>query len=442
MSGAMARQGVAMDITFSYEAAGVVAGTEDLHRTIKAHESLITQVQGGKVWNQAMFGWFSVQEAADPNRRAIIHAEAERVRSMADVMIVIGIGGSNRGAMAAVQALQQSLDGKTRLVWAGDTLSAARLKDVLATIRSSSVVLNVIAKDFNTVEPGISFRILRQAMQEKYGEAYSERIIATGSRGPGQLGELAERHGYRFLDFQPAIGGRFSVLSEVGLFPMAVAGIDIESMLEGAARCEQELKTTDMYSNPAVQYAAMRSILFRKGFIVESLAFFEPDLVHFARWWTQLFAETEGKNRNAIFPTSFSYSEDLHAVGQYVQQGRRCIMETFLGAFHSDPGFRIPASPKVKDGFDHLDGKAYDELNRAVYKAALQAHSQDGVPCMEIRIPSLEAGTLGALFYFFMFTTYLSASMLGVNPFTQDGVENYKRQMYRILGKPGYSGQE
>lgn len=431
-----------MDISFSYMATGVVADAEDLRRKINAHERLIAQVQGGRIWNESMLGWFSVREAMGQERCALIRAEAERVRSMADVMIVIGIGGSNRGAMAAVQALQRSLDGKTRLVWAGDTLSAVKLNDVLETVRNSSVVLNIIAKDFNTVEPGISFRLLRQAMQEKYGDSYAERIVATGSRGPGQLGELAARHGYRFLDFQPAIGGRFSVLSEVGLFPMAVAGIDIESMLEGAAMCEQELKTADMYSNPAVRYAAMRSVLFKKGFVVESLACFEPDLVHFARWWTQLCAETEGKNQNAVFPTSFNYSEDLHAVGQFVQQGRRCIMETFLGAFHVSPEFMIPGSPDVKDGFEYLDGKAYDDLNRAVYEAALQAHSKDGVPCMEIKVPGLDAGNIGALFYFFMFTTYLSAGMLGVNPFTQDGVENYKRQMYRILGKPGYRGQE
>ncbi len=433
---------LAMDISFSYMATGAVAGAEDLRRKIKAHERLIAQVQGGKIWNETMLGWFSVRETTGQDRCALIRAEAERVRSMADVMIVIGIGGSNRGAMAAVQALQHSLDGKIRLVWAGDTLSAVKLKEILETVRSCSVVLNVIAKDFNTVEPGISFRLLRQVMQEKYGDSYAERIVATGSRGPGQLGELAKIHGYRFLDFQPAIGGRFSVLSEVGLFPMAVAGIDIESMLEGAARCAQELKITDMYTNPAVQYAAMRSVLFEKGFVVESLACFEPDLVHFARWWTQLCAETEGKSQDAIFPTSFNYSEDLHAVGQFVQQGRRCIMETFLGALHVSPEFMIPGSVDVKDGFEYLDGKAYDELNRAVYEAALQAHSNDGVPCMEIKVPGLDAGHIGALFYFFMFTTYLSASMLGVNPFTQDGVENYKRQMYRILGKPGYREQE
>jgi glucose-6-phosphate isomerase len=287
------------------------------------------------------------------------------------------------------------------------------------------------------VEPGVAFRVLRQAMLDKYGEAYRERIVATGSRGPGQLAELAEKHGYRFLDFPAEVGGRFSALTSVALFPLAVAGVDIAALVAGAAEEERALKSEDLASNPAVRYAARRNLLFSEGFTVESLVFFEPDLLPFARWWTQLFAETEGKNGDAVFPTYFSYSEDLHAVGQYVQQGRRCIQETFLDFMHENPGFLIGPSALVRDGFGYLDGKPFDALNRAVYEAALGAHSEDGVPCAEIAVPAIGAGELGALFYFFMFAAYVSATLLGVDPFSQDGVENYKRNLYRILGKTG-----
>ncbi|MEI6876908.1 MAG: glucose-6-phosphate isomerase, partial [Spirochaetota bacterium] len=329
----------------------------------------------------------------------------------------------------------------TRIVWAGDSLSAARLRDVLEILRNSSVVLNVIAKDFNTVEPGIAFRVLRQALIEKYAADHAGRIIVTGSRGPGQLFDLALGQGYRFLDFPPSIGGRFSVLSAVGLFPMAVADIDIGQVVDGAKECEASVKGAEPLHNDAVRYAVMRNLLFSKGFTVESLVVFEPDLVPLARWWTQLFAETEGKNENAIFPTWFNYSEDLHAVGQYVQQGRRCIIETFLGMFHADPDFTIGESRDVLDGFGYLDGRRFDELNLAVYGAALEAHAKDGVPCFEMATRGIGEKELGTLFYFFMFSCYLSATLLGVNPFTQDGVEAYKGNLYRILGKsPGPGG--
>jgi glucose-6-phosphate isomerase len=218
---------------------------------------------------------------------------------------------------------------------------------------------------------------------------------------------------------------------------MAVAGVDIVELLRGAARCEKSLREEPLPSNPAVLYAVDRNLLFAKGFTVESLVTFEPDLDPFARWWTQLFAETEGKTPNAIFPTSFRYSEDLHAVGQYVQEGRRCIAQTYLRMFHRDSGLRIDASVGVDDGFGYLDGMPFDELNRAMYRAAIEAHSDGGVPCLEIAAPDIAAQSLGGLFYFFMFSAYLSACLIGVNPFTQDGVESYKKAMYAILGKRG-----
>lgn len=422
-----------MNIEFDPKFSGI--DREETLRGIGAHRSILELARRGEIWNERWLGWFSVEEAASAQALAAVRGEAARVWQQASAMIVIGIGGSNRGAMAAIQALQGKLRSPTRILWVGDTLSGNSLRDALAVVERESVVLNIIAKDFKTLEPGIAFRMLRQALMNKYGAGYAERVIATGSHGDGQLFELAREHGWGFLEFPENIGGRFSVLSNVGLFPMAVAGVNIESLIAGAKDVEKALTSTALETNPAVHYAVNRNLLFERGFHIESLVFFEPDLLPLARWWTQLFAETEGKTPKAIFPTYFSYSEDLHAVGQYVQEGRRCIAETYLRAFRTSSGFRIEPSTGVKDRFDYLDGKEFDELNRAVYEAAIRAHSAGGVPCQEITLPEISEFELGALFYFFMFSCYLSASILGVNPFTQDGVENYKRAMQILLRK-------
>lgn len=420
-----------MNIAFEPKYAGI--DREATLRGIGARRSILESARRGEIWNDRGLGWFSVREAASARALAVVRGEAARVWQRASAMIVIGIGGSNRGAMAAIHALRKTLKSPTHIVWAGDSLSGSSLRDVLDIVERESVVLNVIAKDFRTLEPGIAFRVLRQALMDKYGADYAERIIATGSHGDGQLFELAREHGWRFLEFPENIGGRFSVLSNVGLFPMAVAGIDIEALVAGAEDAERALRSMPLEMNPAVHYAVNRNLLFERGFCIESLVFFEPDFLPLARWWTQLFAETEGKTQQAIFPTYFCYSEDLHAVGQYVQEGRRCIAETYLRAFHPTPNLRIEPSPDVEDRFDYLDGKAFDDLNRAVYEAAIRAHYEGGVPCQEIALPEISEFELGELFYFFMFSCYVSACILGVNPFTQDGVESYKRVMQAML---------
>lgn len=412
----------------------------DIDRWIGARADRIDSVRRGEAWDRRWLGWFDPAVSASPEILESLHAQAVRVRGIADTLIVIGIGGSNRGAMAAIQAMHRSLRSAVRIFWAGDTLSSSAMQAAIEVIKTRSVVLNVIAKDFNTVEPGIAFRMLRGAMIERYGDGYADRIVATGSRGPGQLHELALRHGYHFLDFPREIGGRFSVLSEVGLFPMAVAGVDIDSVTAGARKMAAALRNAGLMKDPAIRYVAARHLLFGEGFPIESLVLFEPDLVPFAKWWTQLFAETEGKNDKALFPTWFSYSEDLHAVGQLVQQGGRRIIETYLDLFNATQDLVIGASDMVRDGFDYLTGKRFDDLGRAVYGAAIEAHASDGVPCIEL-VPGgdgaegIAEGSLGALFYFFMYAAAISATLNGADPFTQDGVEAYKRNMYRRLGK-------
>ncbi len=427
-----------MELRFEAARARPALADEDIDRAIDARSELIGPVLAGPARDAGMLGWLAVGEAMPEPALAALRDEAARARELADTLVLVGIGGSNRGALAAIGALGRRVASPARVVCAGDSLSASALREVLATARRESVVLDVVAKDFNTLEPGIAFRLLREAMIERHGEACGERILVTGSRGAGQLLELARAQGYRSLEFPASIGGRFSVLSAVGLFPMAFAGLDVGALLEGARDAERALRHASRDSlreNPAVRYAVARNLLAARGFVVEGLAAFEPDLAPFGRWWTQLFAETDGKCGEAVFPTFLAYSEDLHAVGQFVQQGRRCLFETFLGLFHEASELAINPSGKVRDGFEYLDGKPFDLLNRTVREAALEAHSAGGVPCLELSCGELREESLGALFYFFMLSAYLSASLLGVNPFTQDGVEGYKRSMYRRLGK-------
>lgn len=395
----------------------------------------ILKVQEGAIGDKNRLGWFSLPNNID-EYLAPIQQTADKILKTATDLIVVGIGGSNRGAMAAIQALRHQISSPVTIHYAGDSLSQKRMEEALQLVEEKNVVINVIAKDFNTLEPGIAFRLLRTALEKKYGKEYNERVFVTGSRGPGQLYQLATTHGYHFLDFPDNFGGRFSVLSAVGLLPMAVAGIDLKRILAGARVAEQYLKTTAPEKNQGVLYAITRNLLFKKHFTIESLVLFEPDLVHLGRWWVQLFAESEGKTPRAIFPVSFMYSEDLHAVGQFVQDGPRCIAETYLKLFHPCDTLIIPESSEVVDGFNYLTGKEFQSLNETVYKAAFDAHKTEGIPCTEfLSTETISPEVIGYCFYYFMFVCYLSSVLIDVNPFDQEGVEAYKRNMYKLLGK-------
>jgi glucose-6-phosphate isomerase len=360
-----------------------------------------------------------------------VQALADKIRADGEVFVLIGVGGSNRGAQSVIEALG---DRRLEILYAGDNLSARDLQNTLAKIQGRSVYLNLIAKDFNTLEPGIAFRVLRQYMERAYGAASQARIIVTGSQGEGQLHPLSQACGYTYLPFPADMGGRFSVLSAVGLLPIAVAGVDIRQVIQGASKAEQELKSLPLADNPAVQYAAARNLLYEKGFVIENLVIMESGMFNFARWWSQLYGETEGKNQRCIFPTTSLYSEDLHAIGQYIQEGKRMVMETFLEARYTTPEFIIQPS-QVEDGFAYLDHRPFDDMNTAVYQAALSAHREGGVPCFEFHCDVIKPQLFGELFYFFMLSCCFSATLIGVNPFGQPGVEVYKQNMYRVLGK-------
>lgn len=416
-------------VSFEMTITGIEKGVVDSY--IRKHEELIRSGLSAQAYSDGPIGWF------DPGRsmrslQAIRHLAA-RVQARFDLLVVIGIGGSNRGAVATVDALAPT---GTELFFAGDTLSTTRLKKAIRLVRNRNAALCVIAKDFNTIEPGITFRMLRKELERKYGSSSNERIIAIGSDGKGQLHDLAQRHQWDFLAFPADINGRYSVLSTVGLFPMAVAEVDIENLIAGGMAEHQRLTSLEPLLNPAVRYAAARNLLSRQGSVIEALVIFEPALEGFARWWVQLFGESEGKKEGALFPTYFSYSEDLHAIGQYVQEGPRIIAETFLNYTYESSPLMIEPSKEIQDRFDYLDDRPFDTLNEVVYQAALNAHASAHRPVLELSSSQpISAHSLGQSFYFFLFSVYLSSLLLGVNPFTQDGVEGYKKNMYHQLGK-------
>lgn len=417
----------ALDLTGTQEYLSCI----ELDQAIQANAGTIARVMRGELGKPADLGWFSPSRWETDALIDRIETLAEKIRSDGELFLLIGVGGSNRGAQSVIETLG---DDRLEIIYTGDNLSWQALKSTLAKIRGRSTYLNIIAKDFNTLEPGVAFRFLRRQIEEAYGKAASERIIVTGSEGTGQLYDLSKEQGYTFLPFPPDMGGRFSVISAVGLLPMAVAGVDIRQLIRGAGVAERELKNTAYLENPACRYAVARNLLFEKGFVIESLVTLEPSLNYFARWWVQLFSESEGKNQRCIFPSSCLFSEDLHAIGQYIQEGKRIVMETFLDARFSNPHQLIPQS-RISDGFEYLNGKPFDVLNEAVYQAAFTSHWHDGVPCFQFHCGELTPALFGELFYLFMLSCNISAALIGVNPYGQPGVEVYKRNMYRILGK-------
>jgi glucose-6-phosphate isomerase len=306
------------------------------------------------------------------------------------------------------------------------------MNETIRRLEGKSVYLNVIAKNFATIEPGVAFRILRKYMTNRYGETEAaKRMIATGTVEQDHLWTLSQTLGMEFLPFPVEVGGRFSVLSAVGLLPMAVAGIDIGEVLRGADEYRRHICDNPLRNN-ALYYAAARNVLHAQGKTIEILAYFEPDLLYLAKWWVQLFGESEGKDGQGVFPAHCSYSEDLHSMGQYVQDGRKILFETFLHIEDAGSDFAIPPSPH-EDGFGYLNGRGLNFLNDAAHKGSVKAHGGGGVPVLTVTLPELSPYTLGQLFYFFLFACYYSAVMLGVNPFDQPGVEAYKARMFEIL---------
>lgn len=375
-------------------------------------------------------GWLNIEEWADQTLIDQLLIMAADIRKKADVFVLIGVGGSNNAARAVIEALQA--DGP-KILYAGNTLSPSAIQKLFKQLDKQSVYIHCIAKNFETLEPGSSFRLLRQYLTKRYGDSANERISVTGSLA-SPLERLCQTHAYRFLTFPTTIGGRFTAITSVGLLPMAVAGIDIHALVAGANEQSQQLKMQTDAQNAAYRYACYRNYLYQAGYQVELLASFEPQLHWFNKWWLQLFAESEGKDGKGLLPTYAEYSEDLHAVGQFVQDGSPILLETFIHVKHAQASVVFP-SADIVDGFDYLNGQDFASINQEAYQATIEAH-QLTTPIGVIEIEQLDASNFGKLFYFFHYACYLSALILGVNPFDQPGVEAYKERMFKRLKQP------
>ncbi|MCP4396438.1 MAG: glucose-6-phosphate isomerase [bacterium] len=424
-------------IQFDYSNVSAFLKEGELEQFIRSHRQSIESVLKADSKSSKDLGWIEALQVDKLEVLKRIENKACEVRESADVFVLIGVGGSNQGARATIQALsfREQAPAKPKILYAGNNLSPAYLAAILRELEGKSVYCNVIAKNFATLEPGSIFRVIRQYIEKRYGEQdAAQRIIATASLNGSNLEALGKTKGYTLFPFPLNVGGRFSVLSPVGLFPIAVAGGNVRHLLQGAAQMYHSIGQSAAESHPIVLYAALRNLLLQKGYQIEILSHFEPCLDYLAAWWVQLFGESEGKQRKGIFPTSCSFTEELHSLGQYIQDGQRILMESFLHIQKPVTNLPISSDDLAEDDFDYLNGKDYAELNEIAYQSTVAAHRDGGVPCMSLHLPELNEHVLGQVFLFFEYACFLSATMLGVNPFDQPGVESYKKNLFRLLG--------
>ena len=390
-------------------------------------------------------GWLDLPVDYDKEEFARIKAAAKKIQSDSDVLVVIGIGGSYLGARAAVEFCKGQMyngvreKGIPEVYFVGSNISSSYLNDVVQIIGERDFSINVISKSGTTTEPAIAFRIFKKLIEEKYGrEGAKSRIYATTDKARGALKKLATEEGYETFVVPDDVGGRFSVLTAVGLLPIAAAGIDIDEMMRGAQEARALCQGGDMASNPAFQYAALRNILYNKGKTTEILVNYEPALLMMGEWFKQLFAESEGKDHKGIFPTSANFSTDLHSIGQFIQDGSRNLFETVIWVNQPRSEAVIEEMAEDVDGLNYLAGKSVQFVNSKAFQGTLMAHMDGGTPNILVEIDRADAYHFGYLVYFFEKACGLSGYLLGVNPFDQPGVEAYKKNMFALLGKPGY----
>lgn len=391
--------------------------------------------------------WLHLPTDYDKEEFARIQKAAAKIQSDSKVLVVIGIGGSYLGARAAIDFLntaffQAQTDADRpapQILFAGNSLSSSYVHDMINLIGDRDFSVNVISKSGTTTEPSIAFRIFKELLIKKYGEAGAKaRIYATTDRQRGALKTEADAEGYESFVIPDGVGGRYSVLTAVGLLPIAAAGADIEQLMAGARSAEADYSDADLAKNEAYQYAAYRNILYRKGYTTELLENYEPTMTMFAEWWKQLAGESEGKDQKGIYPSSANFSTDLHSLGQYIQEGQRTLMETVIKVGQPVHDVEIPSEPTDLDGLGYLEGKTMDYVNTKAYQAVVLAHVDGGVPVMTVNIPRQDEFTLGYLIYFFEVAIGISGYLNGINPFNQPGVEAYKTNMFGLLGKPGF----
>jgi glucose-6-phosphate isomerase len=392
-------------------------------------------------------GWVTLPHDYDKEEFSRIKQAAERIRESSDALIVIGIGGSYLGARAAIEALSHSfhnqMSGNTQIYFAGQNISSTYISHLLEMLEGKDISINVISKSGTTTEPAVAFRIFRDYLEKKYGkEEAKRRIYITTDKEKGALKQLATEEGFETFVIPDDVGGRYSVLTAVGLLPIATAGLDIDQMMAGAAAAADRYNHDDLAANPSYQYAAVRNALYRKGKSIELLVNYEPALHYVSEWWKQLFGESEGKDHKGLFPASVDFSTDLHSMGQYVQEGRRDLIETVVQVAKSKVELTIKEDATNLDGLNFLAGKTMDEVNKNAFQGTVLAHVDGGVPNMVVELDELNEYAFGEMVYFFEKACGISGLLMGVNPFDQPGVEAYKKNMFALLGKPGYEAEK
>jgi len=389
-------------------------------------------------------GWLDLPENYDKDEFSRIKKAAEKIKKNSDVFIVIGIGGSYLGARAAIEFIKSPMYNQINkdtpeIYFAGNSISADYLNDVLELCKGKDVSINVISKSGTTTEPAVAFRIFKKLLEEKYGkEGAKERIFCTTDKARGTLKELATREGYETFVVPDDVGGRYSVLTAVGLLPMAVAGIDLDSVMKGAQDAKKAFEVADLENNDCYKYAAYRNILYRKGKAIEIMVSYEPRFTMMNEWYKQLYGESEGKDQKGIFPASVIFSTDLHSMGQFIQDGTRNLFETVVNIKSPKKDILIENDPENFDGLNFLAGKTMSQVNEKAFQGTILAHNEGGTPNLVLDIPEANEYEFGYMVYFFEKACAISGYMLAINPFNQPGVEAYKKNMFALLGKPGY----
>ena len=437
-------------VTFDYsKVSGFIAEheiTNIKYLAEAAKDKLVAKTGAGNDF----LGWIDLPVNYDKEEYARIKAAARKIQEDSEVLLVIGIGGSYLGARAAIEFLGHSfancVDKSVRkapeVYFVGNSISSTYIKHLMDVIGDRDFSINMISKSGTTTEPAIAFRVFKAMLEEKYGkEAAAKRIYATTDKAKGALKKVADEEGYETFVVPDDVGGRFSVLTAVGLLPIAVSGADIDALMAGAASGRERALNAPFEENDAMLYAALRNILYNKGKSVEILANYEPCVHYVSEWWKQLYGESEGKDQKGIFPASVDLTTDLHSMGQYIQDGNRFLFETVIDIEKSREEIIIGTEPVDLDGLNYLAGKSVDFVNKSAMNGTVLAHTDGQVPNFMIHVPEVSAFYLGELFYFFEFACGVSGYMLGVNPFDQPGVESYKKNMFALLGKPGFEVQ-
>ena len=439
------------EVMFDYsKAAGFVSAEEMANfktTVMSAKETLLEKTGAGNDF----LGWIDLPVDYDKAEFARIKKAAEKIQNDSDVLLVVGIGGSYLGARAAIEflshsfynVLPKSVRKTPEIYFVGNSISSKYIHDLKQVLDGKDFSVNIISKSGTTTEPAIAFRVFKEMLIEKYGkEEANKRIYATTDKAKGALKNLADEEGYEEFVVPDDVGGRFSVLTAVGLLPIAVSGADIDKLMEGAASGRQKALDAPYESNAALQYAAVRNILHRKGKAVEIVANYEPSLHYVSEWWKQLYGESEGKDQRGIFPAAVDLTTDLHSMGQFIQDGSRIMFETVLNVEESPAEILLNKEDVDTDGMNYLAGKSVDFVNKSAMNGTILAHTDGNVPNLMVKIPEQNEFYLGQLFYFFEFACGVSGYISGVNPFNQPGVESYKKNMFALLGKPGYEQEK